>query len=105
MSGGSFDYLCFKSAEQLFDRFNTVEGMLDELRVYKGSRDAVEHTAYMLRDMNETVLRLSRYLEEIKDVWRAVEWHHSGDVGEDQVLAALHLFNTRNERDKPCSNS
>jgi hypothetical protein len=93
MSGGSFHYLCWKSAEDLLSGHanDQLEKMHDDL-LARGFTDAADLTDSILRcilDAHEAVQQQAR---ELAAVWQAVEWHTSGDWGPEQVDRAIEQF-------------
>lgn len=97
MSGGSFDYVCFKDFSQLVNG----EGIHSLLELV----DFMEHTfphetaTVESRAMYEWVRKLARHLENdppeltaLQKVWKAVEWWKSGDYGKDAVIEELRAF-------------
>ena len=83
MSGGSFNYLY---RQDLSPVRGEVESMLVALREYPGSDAAVRQTECVLAHMDAIVALQS----SLADVWKAVEWSHSGDSHE--VYKALAGF-------------
>ena len=89
MSGGSFNYLCFKSAEDLFGDQEELEHMVDVLATLGYAQDAAEASARLLNEVRKAEVRINTLLEDLSPVWRAVEWWHSGDTSEDGFKRAL----------------
>lgn len=88
MSGGSFDYLCHADVGDAVCR-SAMPQMVHALAKYEGGGRAaleVETLLAMHADMAER-------WERLREVLRDVEWHHSGDSGEAQVLAELAKYN------------
>lgn len=78
MSGGSFNYLF--TQEPYSDR--DLELMAQWLRDH-GMPEAAEDTL---------ALRCPRASGALEDLWRAVEWHVSGDWGVERVERAHHVY-------------
>lgn len=88
MSGGSFNYICFKDdIEQLAANRSSIESMLEELERL-GYHSAALETSMILDHFKECE-RLVRNLEEI---WQAVEWYISCDWGKSQVEKAYKKY-------------
>lgn len=87
MSGGSYDYLCFK-ADDLSGRRGTVEEMAQRLEGLPYATAAAVDTRRVL-----TLLDDARNLaERLSDTWHAIEWWDSGDYGEEQAQEALAAY-------------
>lgn len=82
MSGGSFNYLCYKDEDELFNYQFDLDQMATEL-CELGFVDAAEET---LATFLTKVRVAKRRLDEI---WKAVEWYRSGDCSEKDVQAAI----------------
>lgn len=92
MSGGSFNYLCHAAQwyELGSERDQDIRDMLKALTEYGNEAfPAVVATAQVLAKFAEA----RKLAAELADVWQAVEWHHSCDWSEDQVLEALTKYN------------
>ena len=85
MSGGSFNYLC---RQDLVPARGEVENMLVALREYPESAAAVRQTELVIEHMNA----IATLQSSLGEVWKAVEWNHSGDWGSDVVSEALAEF-------------
>ncbi len=95
MSGGSHDYLCWKDADQLLWRIPDVEAMGQDLGDYPGSAKAVAATfevAAKLSEIQEAIAEADVMCRELEEVWRAVEWHHSGDSTAAAVAKAIRAL-------------
>lgn len=95
MSGGSYDYLCFKSA---YD----IGGHTDELlRMISRLKELGYHDVAMT---SENVLKifkaLERQISKVTPVWKVVEWYDSGDVGIEDVVADVEAFRLRKKKIK-----
>lgn len=94
MSGGSHNYLCHKEAQDLLEYRGDLDHMVESLRGYKTPR-SINAAAFtetikwrideLIGDLNE----LDERIAKVNEIWRAVEWHHSGDSGEDRVHSKL----------------
>jgi hypothetical protein len=83
VSGGSFDYLCFKAPGEAYDH-NTVRAMAQRLRElgYGAAADEV------------IAVYLAAPSPGLKELMTAVEWMDSGDWGIERVreIAAEHGY-------------
>lgn len=84
MSGGSFDYLCYKDAPETL-RSEELSRMAAAIRSYQGGEPAAAATTALVGYLRA----FERRIEALRDVWKAVEWHHSGDWGQEAVGRAL----------------
>lgn len=93
MSGGSFDYLCYKEGSELFDYSvqRSMREMAAEL-TERGAQDAAAETEQLIRFVEHALRQVEPRREALAAVWRAVEWCTSGDIGEDGVEAALARY-------------
>lgn len=81
MSGGRFNYLCFRESEEDAD----LGGMRDALAKYHGAEKALS--------MVDELMRARSTFDALRDVFHAVEWCESGDTSEQDVANALAKFN------------
>ena len=88
MSGGSFEYLCFKEIEELIGNTELIESMHKRL-IELGFDDAASETAHLLLTLRQHQNYLQAMLDRMKDVWHAVEWYDSSDWGIAQVRRIL----------------
>lgn len=88
MSGGSFDYLCWST--DLASQKGTIEEMAKAIEAYghPAAAKAADHTRAVLAAFKAAEV----IADQLRDVWHAVEWHHSSDWGEDGVLEALQGY-------------
>jgi hypothetical protein len=99
MSGGSFNYLCFKDADEILGDAlgwkEQVDYMIKALEDYKEFDNVAEFEVFLrsvINDMDQYENlrdRLDAKLEKYHSVMRAIEWHHSGDSGEEGVAKEL----------------
>jgi hypothetical protein len=86
MSGGSYNYLCFKDASQISDSAHHVKAMQDRLKGlgYEAESSETQEILDLLNEVNNKI-------DKISDVWRAVEWMDSGDTGPEETAEAIRL--------------
>lgn len=93
MSGGSFNYLCHKSVEDLLagGHDDDLENMEDELRAFghPHAHRAADATKVLREEIKRTRRELEDRLEGLEKVFHAVEWWRSCDWGPDQVHRVL----------------
>ena len=91
MSGGSYNYLCYKEAYDIHERKEELEQMRDRLIELNYTDVAVETESVLLM-MRAFEVRLQTRIDRLKDVWRAVEWYDSGDSNEDYVKDEVEKY-------------
>lgn len=91
MSGGSWNYLYAKDADEILGDVATMKAMRDRL---------VEHGigGMILFDMNSLISHLESAhrlgdSDAMRAVWHEVEWKDSGDHSIDQLRHAAHAYN------------
>lgn len=93
MSGGSYDYLCYRdSLRDLAGEVDQLERMRDRLIGLGYAEDAAAETEDVLAILRQTEVRVAVRAKRLHDVWHAVEWWDSCDYGEDQVKQALEDY-------------
>jgi hypothetical protein len=92
MSGGSYEYLCWKQPRELLAKQDAVQQMADRLAGLGYARDAAKETQAFLLTLRQFENRIEAMQDRLSDVWHAVEWWDSGDSGEDGVRAALAKY-------------
>lgn len=87
MSGGTYDRVCWKSAEDLRYQVENIRQIADRLRELDERGAAIEMDAH--------ADRIEGYFDEIddrhgrlSDVMKAVDWFDSGDWGPERVHEA-----------------
>ena len=88
MSGGSYNYLCYKDADELFNEIETLEAMTTRLTELDHI-DAAKETFQAIQIIRQAVVRVGVIKERLNGVWRAVEWYDSADVGIDSVRKSV----------------
>lgn len=91
MSGGSYDYLCFKDSSDILNHLETVERMANDLTV-----EGFPLPAFMTRKVvllaRSYQARMDKLLGTLQDVWQAQEWYASCDYSLEQVKDAVKKF-------------
>jgi hypothetical protein len=90
MSGGSFDYLCYLSFDGTHQRLLSMADAIDEA---VGDSAAARETRKLANDLEIP--------QDLRDVWRAVEWWKSNDYGIEQAQAAIDEFEADSENGMP----
>ena len=87
MSGGSYDYLCFK-ADDLSGHRGTVEAMAQRLEGLPYASAAAADTRRILTLLDDA----QALAERLADAWHAIEWWDSGDSSEQGAREALAAY-------------
>lgn len=91
MSGGSLGYVCYAQTEELFNRI----GYLEEAEQYlleNGYKDIAKDVRRLIEYLLSAENRISTLHEQLYEVLHAVEWHLSGDYGEDTAKEAFEGY-------------
>ena len=93
MSGGSLNYLCYKEINDLFT-WNSVLDMetAEHLLIQKGYIDIARDVRRLIEYIKTAENRVGILFENLKDVFHAVEWYESADIGEDSLQKALEKY-------------
>lgn len=92
MSGGSFEYMCFKGADELVQFEEQLERMTNYLAGRGDAEDAARETQEVLLLIRQYKVRIEARAKRLHEIWRTVEWHISGDYSEGQVKEALARY-------------
>lgn len=88
MSGGSYNYLCYKQAEDINERRSELASMRDRLTEL-GHLDAAKETESILLLLDSFHVRLKARIDRLSPVWRSVEWFDSGDSVLDEINQSI----------------
>jgi len=80
VSGGSYDYLCFKEFLQYEEQLERMANRLADLG-YAGASDETYRVLSVLREVDRNA--------KLHDAWMAIEWLDSNDNGIEQTHTAL----------------
>lgn len=88
MSGGSFNYACFKVSDssEIFQALGDVRDIEAYLRAH-GKHDAADEVLHFIGELETHQRRLNVIGDRIAPLLKAVEWTASGDSGMDYVDA------------------
>jgi hypothetical protein len=78
MSGGSFDYLCYKEPSEILNALGDLERMTAHL-ARNEMPDAAQETYELVLECRAHHARVAAYLARLQHLWQAVEWDTSGD--------------------------
>ena len=91
MSGGSYNYLCFKEAYEIHEHRQDLTDMRDRL-TQLGFLDAAKETESILLILDSFEVRIQARIDRLKDVWHSVEWKDSADSGIEAVEEAIKKY-------------
>ena len=92
MSGGSFEYLCYKDIDELFNVESSVEDMADALADLGYAEDAARATMDLLLEIRRSRVHLQAMKDKLEPIWKSMEWWHSCDTGEDDFKKTLDEY-------------
>lgn len=98
MSGGSFNLLCYKDADEFI--FESNIELIKQITTVLGEYDNIDEILKLtnlifnnIDTLRTDLTTLGENLDKIRPVWRAIEWCVSGDVGKDNVIYNIDKFN------------
>lgn len=91
MSGGSYDYLYSKDAEDLVYRVPDLIRMRDRL-IELDMKTGAEKVQKLILTVEKYRIEADARMDEMYGLMRAVEWMDSGDSGLDSVQQAYEKF-------------
>lgn len=86
MSGGSWNYLCYKDVDELMNDSSTelLQDMADRLNS-AGFEDVAKDTQRLVEYIKLASIRIETLFETLSPVFKAVEWFDSGDWGKETL--------------------
>lgn len=69
-----------------------VERMADRLAELGYAEDAARETMWLMLELRRFANRMAVVKSRLEPVWKAVEWHDSGDWSEESVKDALEKY-------------
>lgn len=92
MSGGSWNYLCYKDVSELVELEEDIENMGERLTGLGYATDAAIDTLELLLTIRQFKAKSQELKDKLEDIWKAIEWWDSLDSGENEVKAALENY-------------
>ncbi len=101
MSGGAYDYLCHKDADESMDWSVTqnMRRMADRLAGLGYAEDAARETEELICIIEQARIRIQTRMNRLNRVWGAVEWWDSYDSSEAAVHDALAKYRSDETQD------
>lgn len=94
MSGGSFNYLFARSADELPQYLKDLSDMASYLTVLD-AHDAAAETEDIVRYILHARRQVEARMASLADVWKTAEWHASGDRSRDQLDQELERYRSK----------
>ncbi len=92
MSGGSFNYACFKVEDsEIFSALSDVRDIENYLRAFQ-KHDAADEVLFFIKEVETHQRRLAVIGKRISELLRAAEWVASGDSNLTAVDSAYQLL-------------
>lgn len=95
MSGDSWDYLCYEDAVELLGRMGGLRDMKERLQE-EGFNKAADHVVSLvtqLEHLQNSIDEINKGLDTgLSDVFRAVEWYDSDDIGLDSMQERIEQY-------------
>lgn len=91
MSGGSFNYLCFKEFPDYIKHIETMEEMEKEL-IELGYTDIAKDIRRLIEYCLSAENRISVLFEKLSPVFHDIEWYHSADIGKKSLINGLEKY-------------
>lgn len=91
LSGGSYNYLCYRSVEELITRSDELNDMRDAL-IKSGYTDIAKDTQRLIEYIESAKVRIEVLFEQLEPVFHAVEWHESSDYCKDTMIKVLEKY-------------
>lgn len=97
MSGGSFNYLCHKSATEIMEsgRVDLAQMATELESLGHLARPVAEATRALADRLGEVERELDAEVARLEPIWHAVEWWRSCDWSKDQVFVAIGEWKER----------
>lgn len=89
MSGGSYNYLYGRDADEIMHYLTDLEDMRSRLGGLAYANDAAIETQALRQNIEQFMVETQATLTRLAPVWRAIEWWDSCDSDEEGVKQAL----------------
>jgi hypothetical protein len=91
MSGGSHDYLFAARYPDILDRIEDMESMEHDL-LKMGHKDIAKDVRRLIEYCESARNRIEVLTDNLRDVFHAVEWYCSGDIGDESLVREMEEY-------------
>lgn len=91
MSGGSHNYLCWANMPDVISRTKDMEEMEQDL-IKLGYTDIAKDVRRLIEYCKSAEIRINILFEQLENVFHDVEWYHSADIGENDLIKTLEQY-------------
>lgn len=91
MSGGSFNYLCYREVDDLINSQDDLESMRNALIKY-GYEDIAKDTQRLIEYIKSARCTIETLGNMLEPVFHAVEWYESGDYSKETMIKVLEKY-------------
>lgn len=92
MSGGSYDYLCFRTElSDIAQHERDIEDMRIALVKY-GYTDIAEDAEELIKRIVSARIGIESLAQQLSDVFKAVEWYESYDYSKETMVKVLEDY-------------
>ena len=93
MSGGSHEYLYMRDLDELIGSHqSSLEQMIKDLENLGYAKDAASEAYQLLLTLRQTENRVDTIMKRLSPIFKAVEWHKSGDSTDGAIHRALREY-------------
>ena len=103
MSGGSHNYLCYSGFPDILSRTSDMESMEQSL-LSLGYTDIAKDVRRLIEYCLSAENRISVLFEQLEDVFNAIEWYDSDDIGKESLIERLEKYRSAGEGKKQDDN-
>lgn len=94
MSGGSLNYLYCKDPDELYDHLYDLE-RAEKYLLSEGYSDVAKDVRRLIEYVITSRNRIEILQENLKDIFKSIEWYQSRDSGKDSVERAIETYRNR----------
>ena len=91
MSGGSFNYLCYKDTEDFFKRTDDLEEMKEILEKH-GYKNISKDVNSLISYIKDSIRFIDEKREELRPIFKAIEYFESGDIGKEEMYSVFDAY-------------
>lgn len=100
MSGGSFNYLCYKDTEDLLNGYSEELQDMREALIKYGYEDIAKDTQRLIEYIKSAKCTIGTLKDMLEPVFHAVEWYESGDYVKDTMINVLEKYRRKESEGK-----